>query len=226
VSPAVTNPPVFDAAVVRALVFDLDGTLVDSYGPIAASLNRARTHFDLPPLSLEAVRASVGHGLESLIADLVGPDRVDHGVQLFREHYARVFGDGTRVLDGVRGTLSRLTAAGYRMAVASNKPARFSTPILERLELVEAFQCILGPDSVDSHKPEPTMLRTCMERLGVERTATVYVGDMVLDVETAGRAGVPVLLVPGGSSTTESLTSTGQTVLPSFEALGELLSGA
>ena len=224
VSSPVSDPPAFDAGSVRGIVFDLDGTLVDSYGPIAASVNHAREHFGLSPLEPDTVRTRVGHGLESLIAELVGADRVSCGVRLFREQYARVFGEGTTLLPGVPRTLERLAAAGFRMAVASNKPARFSSAILDRLELAAVFSCVLGPDVVHSYKPDPLMLRECMKGMRLEREATVYVGDMLLDVETAERAGVPVLLVPGGSSTLEELQQTGQTVLPSFSTLGKLLS--
>jgi phosphoglycolate phosphatase len=215
----VSDPPPFLAQRVRAVVFDLDGTLVDSYRPIAASLNHARDRFGMPPLDEQAVRMGVGRGLECLIAEHVGADRVLAGVRLFREHYARVYPDDTVALPGVRETLQAMRDAGYRMAVASNKPARFSVPIVEQLGLAEFLCCVLGPDVVRSHKPEPIMIRRCVEILGVSRAETVYVGDMVLDVEAAARAGVPVLLVAGGSSTREELVRTGQTLLPSLASL-------
>jgi 2-phosphoglycolate phosphatase len=210
---------------VRAIVFDLDGTLVDSYVPIAASLNHARKMFGLPPLPPEAVRKRVGRGLASLIAELVGSDRIEAGVRLFRERYAEVFAEGTVVLPEVPETLRVLNAAGHRMGVASNKPAYFSEPILEHLGLRAAIGCVMGPDVVDSHKPEPTMIHRCLESLDVRHDEAVYVGDMVLDVESAARAGVPVLLVPGGSSTAEELGRTGQRLLRSFAELGVLLPG-
>jgi phosphoglycolate phosphatase len=215
----VVETPELDPRSVRGIVFDLDGTLIDSYVPIAASLNHARQAFDLPPLPVDAVRRCVGRGLDSLIADLVGPDRIEDGVRLFRERYAEVHADGTVALPEVPETLRALRKAGYRMAVASNKPARFSEPILARLGLLPAIDCVMGPDVVDSHKPEPTMIHRCLESLEVRPEESVYVGDMVLDVESAARAGVPVLLVPGGSSTAEELGRTGQRLLRSFAEL-------
>jgi len=217
------SPPVLQVERIRAIVFDLDGTLVDSYGPIAASLNHARRAYALPALGVDEVRRAVGHGLESLIAEWVGPDRVDDGVRVFREHYAASFATGTFPLPNVRSTLERLELRGYRMAVASNKPARFGRAILETLGLATHLDDVLGPDLVSHAKPHPAMIRRCLEVLGAGPDETVYIGDMVLDVETAARAGLPVVLVSGGSSTDEDLSATGQKVLPSLDGLLGLL---
>jgi phosphoglycolate phosphatase len=203
-------------------VFDLDGTLIDSYRAIADSLNHARSAFGLPVLEAAAVRARVGRGLESLIAELIGPEHVAEGVSLFRERYAVVHARSTVALPGVLETLRGLDGGGYAMAVASNKPARFSAPILERLGLLPYIRCVLGPDVVDSHKPEPRMIERCLEILNVSPHEAVYVGDMALDVESAARAAVPVLLVPGGSSSTSALLGTGQRVLGAFTDLARL----
>jgi phosphoglycolate phosphatase len=219
------SPPVLQVERIRAIVFDLDGTLVDSYAPIAASLNHARRAFSLPLLDVDEVRRRVGHGLESLIAESIGPERVDDGVRLFREHYAESFAAGTFALPNVGSTLERLDRRGYRMAVASNKPARFGRAILETLGFETHLDEIQGPDLVGHTKPHPAMLRRCLEALEVSPDQAVYVGDMVLDVETAARAGLPVILVAGGSSTDEDLAGTGQRVLPSLDGLLGLLRG-
>lgn len=221
-----SSPPPFVAAEVRGIVFDLDGTLIDSYEAIAQSLNYARGQFRMPTLSTERVRGLVGHGLECLIAEQLGADRVDEGVRCFREHYGRVFLALTRALPGVGESIRELASRGYPMAVASNKPARFSRPILDQLGLLRCFAAVHGPDSTGATKPDPAMMRRCVAALGVPRETTVYVGDMLLDVETAARAEVPVLLVRGGSSDEEALRHSGQRLVDGVPDLLPLLDGA
>jgi len=207
----------------RAVIFDLDGTLVDSYVAIARSLNHARAAYELPALPVDEVRRSVGHGLEQLIARWVGPDRVEDGVRLFRECYSRVYAEGTRALPGAAETLETLGNAGFGMCVASNKPARFSIAILESLDLLRWFRAVHGPDTTGVTKPDPRMLRRCLEELRVEPDDAIYVGDMALDVETADRAGLEVFLVPGGSSGSEELLATGRRVLRELADLPRIL---
>ena len=203
----------------RGLVFDLDGTLVDSYGAIAESLNAARAAHGLAALAEREVRGLVGHGLEALLESQVGKERLEQAVHCFRERYARVGIARTTALPGVARGLPALAARGYRMAVATNKPARFAEPILEALGLARWFRCIAGPDRVGATKPDPAMLRYCLRELDLAPPHALYVGDMVLDVETADRAGVAVLLVCGGSSSEDELRATGRPVLRDFDAL-------
>lgn len=221
--PQLARPPLLAPHAVRGIIFDLDGTLVDSYSAITSSLNHARAEFELPPLTAGEVRPRVGRGLATLIAELVGPERTARGVELFRQRYAELFAGETFALPAARETLMRLHARGYRMAVASNKPARFSEPILHRLGMLGFLETVLGPETAGRPKPEPQMIWLCLQRLGLERVSALYVGDMVLDVETGARAGLPVALVVGGSSDEAELRRTDQPVLRSLGELCELL---
>jgi len=214
---------VLDPERILGLVFDLDGTLVDSYVPIASGVNHARVSLGMEPLSLDDVRARVGHGLESLMADVVGEANVEAGVRLFREEYARVYADGTTALPGAVEVLRGLRERGYRLSVATNKPARFGEPILERLRMRAYLDAVEGPDRVGSTKPDPAMMRACLRAMGVSVERAAYVGDMVLDVETAAMARVPVILVPGGSSSLGDLRDTGELVLSGLPDLLGLL---
>lgn len=207
----------------RALIFDLDGTLVDSYPAITWSLNHARARHHLAPLEEAEVRRMVGHGLESLIAQQVGPEHLESGVRSFREEYARVLLGGTRELPDALLTLRTLHARGYALAVASNKPADFSERILAHLGFLPLLGAVLGPEHVGAPKPDPAMLAACLEMLRVPAAGAVYVGDMVLDVESAARAQLAVVLVASGSAGFEELEATGQRVLRRLSELLTLL---
>ena len=209
----------------RGVVFDLDGTLIDSYAAIAESLDHARAAFGLVPLGPDGVRPHVGRGLESLIADLVGAERVDDGVRLFRERYAEAWRRGTRLLPGAGAVLARLRHAGLRLALASNKPERFGRLILAGFGLDGLFDAIEGPDTAGAAKPEPTMIRRCLERMHCSVDEALYVGDMPLDAISADRAGVAVVLVTGGSATREALIATGRPVLERLDGLPAWIAG-
>jgi phosphoglycolate phosphatase len=189
------------------VVFDLDGTLIDGYDAIGDALAYAMNRLGEPALSPEVVRVLVGHGIERLLEKAVGRERVSEGVRLFRERYPDVAVEKTRLFDGVREVLARLETLGHPMAVASNKPARFSRMILEANGVARYFTQIAGPDGNTPTKPDPAMLRGLMRAAGASAAATVVVGDMEVDFEFGRAAGCRVVLVPGGSRSREELAS-------------------
>lgn len=202
----------------RALVLDLDGTLVDSYDAVTSAMNAARRAFGRPPLGREELSPRVGHPLEELVRDLVDAD-VAAGVRIFRETYARVFREQTQPLAGVAEALERFAARGIRMGVASNKPSRFARPLLESFGMAPPIEVVLGPEDGVPPKPAPAMILRVLERLGVPAGQALYVGDTPLDVESAGRAGVDVVLVATGGHSERTLAETGALVLPGLVAL-------
>jgi len=206
-----------------AIIFDLDGTLVDSYRAITEALNYARQEHDLDELQETTVRAAVGHGLEQLIAEWIGEDRIESGVRAFRERYAEVFSTRTFALPSVGSALDALHRRRTPMAVASNKPARFSRQIIEQLGWSSYFKTIEGPDTVGATKPNPAMLRRCLSLLGRDTDGAIYVGDMELDVESAQRAELPCILVATGSAELAALERTAQHVLPDLSTLMQAL---
>jgi len=191
--------------LIRGIIFDFDGTLIDSYEAITESLNHVRSAFALPGYAVEQVRPMVGHGLEKLIAEAIGPERVDEGVRLFRQSYAQLCERKTSILPQVKQTLDALDGRGYQMAIASNKPSYFARDILKALEMEHLFVEVLGPNDVERPKPDPEMLETIIMRIGLSPEETVYVGDMPLDVEVGRRAGVAVYAVPTGSASRDDL---------------------
>jgi len=191
--------------LIRGIIFDFDGTLIDSYEPITESLNQVREAFGKPPLALGDVKGMVGHGLEHLIEAAIGPEKVADGVRIFRERYATICESRTTILPQVRETLEELDRRTYQMAIATNKPSYFARDILKALDVEHLFVEVLGPNDVERPKPDPEMLEIIMSRLGLGSDETLYVGDMPLDIEVARNAGVAVYALPTGSASRDDL---------------------
>ena len=191
--------------MIRGIIFDFDGTLIDSYEPITESLNQVREAFGKPPLGLGEVKGMVGHGLEHLIEAAIGPEKVADGVRIFRERYATICESRTTILPQVRETLEELDRRTYQMAIATNKPSYFARDILKALDVEHLFVEVLGPNDVERPKPDPEMLEIIMSRLGLGSDETLYVGDMPLDIEVARNAGVAVYALPTGSASRDDL---------------------
>lgn len=210
---------------VRAILFDFDGTLADSFEAITASTNHVRRAYGLPPLPEAEVRGYVGYGLDHLMAALVPVAPVADAVAKYRAHHKGAMLTGTKLMPGVAETVRELARRGYRMAVCSNKRVEFTRELVSALGLAPCFASVLGPDDVSGRaKPDPAMLREALSRLGVTEAEALYVGDMAVDVETARAAGVPVWLVPGGAVGVEAAVAAGpDRVLNGFSQLLELL---
>jgi phosphoglycolate phosphatase-like HAD superfamily hydrolase len=127
------------------------------------------------------------------------------------------------LLPGSLATLSDLAGRGFRLSIASNKPARFANSIADQFGLTEHLVAVHGPDTVGSTKPDPAMLDRCMADMRTDPAHGLYVGDMVLDVESAARAALPVVLVAGGSSSPGELQVTGCRVIRSIDELLPIL---
>lgn len=205
---------------VRAVVFDLDGTLIDGYEGIHEALGFAMTSLGLPVPDRARVREMVGHGLDRLLAQAAGPELAADGVRLFRERYADVAIGGSRVLPGVEGTLARLAAGGCVLSVASNKPLRFTRMILEAKGIATRFAAIAGPDEAHPPKPDPAMLRSLLAAMGAAAEETVCVGDMEVDVEFARAGGCRAVVVPSGSRSLAFLRGVGADEL--IESISDL----
>ena len=211
----------------RAVLFDFDGTLADSFEAITASTNSVRESYGLPPLPEAVVREYVGFGLSNLVQQLVPNADPDEAVARYRQHHPTVMLTGTRLMPGVADTIPVLARRGLKLAVCSNKQVHFTRELVAALGLGSYFAAVLGPEDVgDRAKPDPAMLFEGLTRLGVPRADAVYVGDMAIDVHTAQAAGVAVWLVPGGAAGKESATGAGpDRVLTGFAELLDLLPG-
>jgi phosphoglycolate phosphatase len=183
------------------IVFDLDGTLVDSRLDLAAAVNATRELLGLPPLALDAVTAMIGEGARSLVRRAL-PREVDGeafeaAYTVFREAYWEVCLDATTVYPGVLDAVASL-AVRLPLAVLTNKPERESRRILEGLGLAPYFETLVGGDTLATRKPDPAGLRSIAQRWGVAAPRLVLVGDSKVDVDTAVAAGASLALVSWG----------------------------
>ncbi len=175
------------------LVFDLDGTLIDSALDLALAVNATRDHAGLGPLEHPLIYSYVGNGAPLLIKRALGPEASDElnvaCLQYFFEYYRDHMLDNTTLYPGVREAVDGWQARGKAMAVLTNKPIRFSEGIVEGLGLSGHFQRVYGGNSFDTKKPDPYGLNLIMGELGFPAEKTLMVGDSSVDVLTARNAG-------------------------------------
>jgi phosphoglycolate phosphatase len=191
--------------LLRAVLFDCDGTLLDSYAAIAASVNHVRSLHGLAPLSLAEVKRYVGRGANYLLSHTVPVGSVAANLEAYKAHHPSVLRSGTTLLPGAAEMLRALHERGLRLAVCSNKAVEFTRELMAMFGVDSVLDAVLGPEDVQRPKPAPDMLLTALQRLGVPATDALYVGDMVVDVETARAARVRVWAVPTGSDAAAAL---------------------
>lgn len=182
------------------VVFDLDGTLIDSVPDIHGVANAVLAAWDEAPMPLEQARAFVGNGvgvfIDKLRADRGIPD--DAQADMVAAFLAR-YDDAvtlTEIFAGVPEALQTLSAAGHRLGICTNKPERPACSVLAHLQLDRFFEVVVGGDTLPTRKPDPAHLTAALDALG--DGAAIYVGDSEVDAETADRAGVPFLLYSEG----------------------------
>jgi phosphoglycolate phosphatase len=176
------------------LIFDLDGTLIDSKRDLALSVNATRAHLGMGPLDIGKISSYVGNGAPVLIRRALGEQATDalveEALEFFLEYYREHKLDHTRLYPGVKESLDRLRAAGKRLAVLTNKPVAPSRGIVDGLGVSGHFFQIYGGNSFIFKKPNPIGVEKLMAEAGVDRGRTLMVGDSGVDVETARNAGV------------------------------------
>lgn len=208
----------------RAVLFDFDGTLADSFPAITASTNHVRRRYGLPELPEAEVRKYVGLGLDNLMERLVPSAPTADAVAAYRAHHPAVMFTGTVLMPGVADTVAELRRRGLKLGVCSNKRVEFTKRLVSALGLGASMDVVLGPEDVGVPKPDPAMLIEAAGRLGGSSRDTIYVGDMAVDVEAGHAAGMETWLVLGGAvGTDDPLTHRPDRVLRSFAELSELL---
>lgn len=175
------------------IIFDLDGTLIDSSRDLAISTNATRAHFNLPPLDQHVINSYVGNGAPVLVRKAM-EDADDQTVTIALAYFLRYYRmhslEHTRLYQGIREVVDQLSARGHLLAVLTNKPVKISSDILAALDISQRFCCIYGGDSLPNKKPQPDGILRIVKENGVSLPQTLMVGDSKVDIETARNAGV------------------------------------
>lgn len=181
--------------MLRAVLFDFDGTLADSFGAIAQSVNFVRAENKLPELGFAEIKANVGHGLEYLMAKMLPGCDILQAKKAYHAHHQVHMKQHTRLYPQAREFLQSLKESGIEMGVCSNKPVRFTKELVDYLEIGKYLKVVLGPEDVTNPKPAPDMLLEAAKMLKMDLKEVVYVGDMDVDILAATAAGMEVWIV-------------------------------
>ena len=223
-------------ARVRAVAFDLDGTLCDSIPDLAGAANAMRVELGLAPLPQEQIQSYVGDGIAALVLRALsgqysGGDVAEslrsEGFAVFARHYARHLADATRPYPHTETALELLKSLGLPLAVVTNKSEVLSVKLLRELQLDGYFSLVVGGDTLPERKPSAEPLRYSAEVLGVECAQLLMVGDSANDILSAKAAGCPVIGVRYGYGDMDALAAAAETrpdaLIDSLPELYELL---
>ena len=212
------------------LIFDLDGTLIDSSGDLVASLNTTLSHLGRRSLDAATVISYVGNGARVLVQRALGPEASEAesaaALDFFLRHYGAHPVVHTRLYPGLRTALEDASAARHTLAVLTNKPHELSLEILDRLEIAVYFRQVVGGGLLPANKPQPVGIRHLMNLTGYGESETVMIGDSAVDVQTARNAGVKAWGVKWGFQPAGFLEHVPDRLLASAEELMQAVNEA
>lgn len=193
----------------EALIFDLDGTLVDTAPDLMRSTNHVLATLKRRPITMDEARAFIGHGARTLIArgceatgEPVDPRALETLYQEFIIYYSANIAAASRPYPGLLPFLDRAKAKGLKLAVCTNKLESLSIRLIEALSLTSYFDAIVGPDTIGIAKPDPRPYVEANTRIGSRPEASIMFGDSETDIKTGQNAGVPVIAVTFGYTPT------------------------
>ena len=189
----------------QLFIFDLDGTLVDAYQAIADTFNFTMRKLKLPAQKEHVIHRAVGRGDTYILKMFVAPGDLASAIGIYRKRHAWSLTHYARLMPQAKNILLWLKKKKCLLAVASNRPTKFTRILLKTLGLYEIFDKISCADKLRFRKPHPMILNNLIRSLGVSKENVFYVGDMALDVKTGQRAGVTTVAVATGSSTRSEL---------------------
>lgn len=208
------------------IVFDLDGTLVETAPDLIGALNRLLAQHDLPPAPLEDARILVGRGAVALLKH--GFERAgaawneaasDRLLRAFLDDYLAHIADGSTAYPGAIGALDALTARGAILCVATNKPTDLAVALFDALDLSSRFAAVCGPDAVTARKPDAAHIRETVLKAGGDPARAVMVGDSLTDLNAARATGVPCVLTTFGYTDMLAAKLGADAVIDHFDAL-------
>ena len=209
------------------IIFDLDGTLIDSSDDIAWAANMTLVYMGYNEMDLDAIKEGIGWGVKTLLQKLMpqeGPERIDDARVKFLEYYWDHLTVNTILYPGVRETIDYFKDHDKKMAIVTNKPIKFTEKILNELALKDFFLMVLGGDSLVNRKPDPEPVEKVISTLGVTKGKTVFVGDSKVDGETGKRAGIFTIGVEYGFSGRKELEEAGfDVIISEFPELTRIL---
>jgi phosphoglycolate phosphatase len=214
----------------QAVIFDLDGTLIDSLPDVMSALNSVLADNNRRPVTRDEAKLMVGGGAEPLLerafsvtGDVLAPERAQSYVEAFTMYYRADPATKTTIFEGVVPALEALSERGLRLGICTNKPHQSALKVLEALSLDGHFAACFGKASVPFHKPDRRHYDEVAQALGVLPEHSLYVGDSETDVETARNAGVPIILVPFGYSRAPAGDLGGDRVIEHFSELPDVV---
>ncbi|MDD5108474.1 MAG: HAD-IA family hydrolase [Candidatus Omnitrophica bacterium] len=210
--------------MLKLIIFDLDGTLVDAYAAINSSFNYVMGKLGLKPQSANTIRLAVGWGDANLLKPYIPKKHLKRALSLYRNHHKHSLLKYSRLYPHVKLLLRYLLNKGCKLAVASNRPTEFSLILLRHLGLIKFFDYVLCADKLKYGKPHPQILNTIIRRFAFKKSQALYVGDMVIDAQAGRRAKIKTVIVTGGSSSNLQIKKERPfRVIPSIERLLDLL---
>ncbi|MDD5669602.1 MAG: HAD family hydrolase [Candidatus Omnitrophica bacterium] len=189
----------------RLIIFDVDGTLIDAYPAITSSFNFTMERLGYAVKPPRVIRKAVGWGDLNLLKPFVKPDDLKKALRIYRKHHRKELLLSSRLFPGVKRMLAAFKKKKYLLAIASNRPTKFTRILIKHLAVISYFDYVLCADRLKRGKPYPDIIRKIMEKLSVGPDHTIYAGDMFIDILAGRRAHVRTVAVLTGSSSRKEL---------------------
>ena len=214
----------------KMMLFDLDGTLVDTAPDFRNSVNYMLEHYSEQPVTLEEIRDWVGYGGRELIRRTMLAKKIefddaklDTMLELFLSHYTENIDDDSKLYDNVKETLVFLKDNNITLSVCTNKDEKLSNTLLEKLDVLHLFDYLVGAHTFEKRKPHPMPILKTLEHLNMSKDEAVMIGDSITDLKSAQGAGIPIVLVDYGYTDNKDIYNEADLVISNFSKLKELI---